>query len=344
MHNAYHRVAIFERDGAHVRDIDMPAMGTIETVSGKRKHNEMFIDFQSYLYPPTVFRYDFDNDALTTWRSPQVDFPLDHYETNQVFYPSKDGTQVSMFITHKKGLTLDGNNPTLLFGYGGFSVSYTPAYHAWTLSWLEMGGVYAVPNLRGGSEYGDEWHRAGMLDKKQNVFDDFIAAGEWLIDNGYTSRKKLAIKGRSNGGLLVGACMIQRPELYGAVICIVPVADMLRFHKFTAGRFWTHEYGDAEENADHFKFMIAYSPLHNVKPGVTYPPILITTADKDDRVVPLHSKKFTATLQANDTGDNPILLRLDLKSGHGFGKPTSKWIDEWADIFAFLHRTLAMES
>jgi prolyl oligopeptidase len=247
-----------------------------------------------------------------------------------------------MFIVHKKGLKLDGNNPVLLYGYGGFNSSITPYFSISRLVWLENGGVFAVANLRGGDEYGEAWHQAGMLDKKQNVFDDFIAAAEWLIKNKYTNSKKLAISGGSNGGLLVAACMVQRPDLYGAVICQVPVIDMLRYHKFTVGRYWIPEYGNAEASADQFKFLYAYSPLHNVKKGTVYPPILITTADTDDRVAPLHAKKFAAALQAAITGDNPVLLRVETKAGHGGGKPTSKIIEESSDIYAFLFKILGM--
>jgi prolyl oligopeptidase len=260
----------------------------------------------------------------------------------QVFYESKDGVKVPMYIIHKKDLKLDGNNPALLYGYGGFNISIMPSFSAIRLLWLEIGGVYAVANLRGGSEYGEEWHQAGMLDKKQNVFNDFISAGEWLIKNGYTNSKKLVINGRSNGGLLVAACMVQRPDLFGAVVCEVPVIDMLRYHKFTVGRYWIPEYGNAEANPEHFKFLYAYSPLHNVKKGVIYPPTIITTADHDDRVVPLHAYKFTATLQSANAGDTPILLRVETKAGHGAGKPTSKIIEEQTDIYAFVFKVLGI--
>lgn len=344
MHDAYHQIKIYTLDGTLVGDVPLPEVGSIVELSGRRDGTEFFVNFEAYLYAPTVFRYDFTTGTLTPWQSPAVDFAADDYETTQVFFASKDGTRVPMFLTHKKNLTLDGNNPVLMYGYGGYSIAYTPQFSPHILEWVELGGIFAVVNLRGGSEYGEEWHQAGMLANKQNVFDDFIGAGEWLIENDYTRSEKLAIIGRSNGGLLVSACMIQRPDLFGAVICVVPVTDMLRFHKFTAGRFWTHEYGNAEENPEHFEFMIKYSPLHNVEQGATYPPILVTSADHDDRVVPMHSKKFVATLQEADSGQNPLLLRLDMRSGHGLGKPTSKWIDEWADIFAFLVRNLKMDS
>jgi prolyl oligopeptidase len=250
---------------------------------------------------------------------------------------------VPIFLTHKKGLALEGNNPTLLYGYGGFNVNQTPAFSVSRLVWIEQGGVFAQAVLRGGSEYGEDWHRAGMLEKKQNVFDDFIAAAEWLVANKVTTPKKLAIQGGSNGGLLVAACMLQRPDLYGAVLCQVPVADMLRYHRFTVGRYWTGEYGNAETNPEHFRFMHAYSPLHNVTPGTAYPPTLITSADTDDRVVPAHAKKLAATLQAAQAGTNPILIRVDTKAGHGAGKPTAKVIEEQADLYAFLFATLGVE-
>jgi prolyl oligopeptidase len=270
-----------------------------------------------------------------------VKFNPADYETKQIFYKSKDGTRVPMFISHKKGLKLDGQNPTLLYGYGGFNISITPSFSVTALTWMEMGGVYAVPNLRGGGEYGEQWHQAGTKLKKQNVFDDFIAAAEWLVANKYTSSKKLAIEGRSNGGLLIGACMTQRPDLFAATLPGVGVMDMLRFHKFTIGWAWTSDYGSSE-NTDEFKALRAYSPLHNIKPGGHYPPTLITTADHDDRVVPAHSFKFAATLQAAQAGSEPTLIRIDVKAGHGAGKPTTKLIDEAADKSAFLVHELRM--
>jgi len=263
-------------------------------------------------------------------------FEPEAYETEQIFYTSKDGTRVPMFLTHKKGLVCNGSTPTLLYGYGGFLNSMTPFFAIAPLVWLEQGGMYAVACLRGGGEYGEAWHRAGMLEQKQNVFDDYIAAAEWLIANNYTSAARLAIRGGSNGGLLVAACMLQRPELFGAVVCERPVMDMLRYHKFTAGRFWVNEYGNAETSPEHFAFLSAYSPLHNITPGVVYPPTLITTADTDDRVVPSHALKFTAALQAADAGVHPIVLRMEQDAGHGVGKPTGKVIEELRDIYAFL--------
>jgi prolyl oligopeptidase len=277
----------------------------------------------------------------TLFRQPEVDFNPAGYETKQVFYSSKDGTRVPMFITHKKGIQLDGNNATYLYGYGGFSISLTPSFSVGQLVWMELGGVLAIPNLRGGGEYGEEWHQAGMKLKKQNVFDDFIAAAEWLISQGYTSPAKLGIGGGSNGGLLVGACMTQRPDLFGAALPAVGVMDMLRFHKFTIGWAWCSEYG-SPENLEEFETLYAYSPLHNLKAGTAYPATMITTADHDDRVVPAHSFKFAAALQEAHAGEKPVLIRIETKAGHGAGKPTAKIIEEIADKWAFLVRVLDM--
>ncbi|CUS98872.1 prolyl oligopeptidase [Candidatus Kryptobacter tengchongensis] len=338
-----HRIEIYSLDGKFVREIKLPGIGTVSGLSGKQKDKEMFFGFTSFLHPLNVYRYDFTTGKLELFFETRLTgFDPNDYEVKQVFYESKDGVRIPMYIIHKRGLKLDGNNPALLYGYGGFNISIMPSFSAVRLLWLEIGGVYAVANLRGGSEYGEEWHQAGMLDKKQNVFNDFISAGEWLIKNGYTNSKKLVINGRSNGGLLVAACMVQRPDLYGAVVCEVPVIDMLRYHKFTVGRYWVPEYGNAEANPEHFKFLYAYSPLHNVKKGTSYPPILITTADHDDRVVPLHAYKFTATLQSANAGDTPVLLRVETKAGHGAGKPTSKIIEEQTDIYAFLFKVIGI--
>jgi prolyl oligopeptidase len=342
MHDAYHLMKIYNLDGSFVRDIVLPTLGSIVEISGKPEHTEMFINFTSFLYPPTIFRYDFPSSSLSLLHGAEIDFDASSYETKQVFYTSKDGTRVPMFLTHKKGLTLDGNNPTLLNGYGGFDISLTPSFTIPTLVWLEHGGIYAVANLRGGGEYGEEWHCAGTLENKQNVFDDFIAAAEWLIANKYTNTSRLAIQGGSNGGLLVAACMIQRPDLFGAVLCHVPVIDMLRYHKFTVGRYWVSDYGNAETDPEHFKFLYAYSPLHNVKEGVDYPATFILAADTDDRVVPAHAKKFASALQAANDGNNPILLRIEMKAGHGLGKPTAKLIEERSDVLAFLFERFGM--
>ncbi len=340
--DAYHWVEIYNLEGQHLRDVPLPTMGTVELLEGGQADPEMFLSFESFLYPRTIFRFDLETGAFTPFGESALDFDTDAYETGQVFYPSKDGTRIPMFLTYKKGLERNGENPAILYAYGGFTLSQTPFFSVWNLAWLEMGGVFALANIRGGNEYGEAWHKAGMLENKQKVFDDFIAAAEWLIEQGYTRREKLAIEGRSNGGLLTAACMVQRPDLYGAVLCWVPVTDMLRFHKFTVGHFWTYEYGNAEENADHFEFLYAYSPLHNVKEGVAYPPIIVTTGDTDDRVVPAHSKKFIAELLAKTVGEGPHLLRIDLKAGHKFGKPTYKLIEEHADVLAFAAQMLGM--
>ncbi len=342
-YNVHHQVKLYRQDGSFDRDQPLPAPGTITGMTGKQKDQEMFLSFASFLFPTTLFRCDFTTRQLTLFKASETKFNPEGYETTQVFYPSKDGTLVPMFITHKKGLKRDGSNPTLLYGYGGFDISLMPDFSVQKLFWLEQGGIYAVANLRGGGEFGENWHTGGMLEKKQNVFDDFISAGEWLIKNNYTSTPKLAIEGRSNGGLLVAACMTQRPDLFGAVICGVPVIDMLRFHTYTVGRYWTGEYGNAAENPDHFKFMYAYSPLHNIKEGVEYPPTIITTADTDDRVLPAHAYKFAATLQRVYKGNNPVLLRVETKAGHGMGKPTTKVIEELADLYAFLFKELGVK-
>jgi prolyl oligopeptidase len=337
--DAYSQIKIFNLNGAFVREVELPGIGSAGGFGGKRYDTETFYNFTSFTTPGTIYRYDMVSGKSEVFRQAKVDFNQDNYQTKQVFYKSKDGTQVPMFITHKKGIKLDGNNPTLLYGYGGFNISLTPSFSVSNLVWMEMGGVYAMPNIRGGGEYGEEWHQAGMKLKKQNVFDDFIAAAEWLIANGYTKPAKLAIAGGSNGGLLVGACITQRPDLFGAALPSVGVMDMLRFHKFTIGWAWTSEYG-SPENQEDFKALYAYSPLHNLKPGTAYPATLITTADHDDRVVPAHSFKFAAALQATHTGDAPVLIRIETKAGHGAGKPTTKRIEETADIWAFLVRTL----
>jgi len=340
MHDVHHLLKIYDHSGNFVRQIPLPTLGTVTGLSGKQNDTEMFFAFTSFLFPAAIYRYDFTNDKLAVFRKGEIDFDSSLYQTKQVFYHSKDGTRIPMFITHKKNLKLNGSNPTLLYGYGGFYNCQRPSFSVATLTWLEQGGVYAVANIRGGAEYGENWHKAGMLDKKQNVFDDFIAAAEWLIENKYTNPKKLAIKGGSNGGLLTAACMLQRPDLFGAVICQVPVIDMLRYHKFTVGRYWIPEYGNAEADPNQFRFLYAYSPLHNVKDGAEYPPILVTSADTDDRVVPSHSKKIVATLQAKAARKNPVLLRVETKAGHGRGKPISKKIEELTDVYAFLFKIL----
>jgi prolyl oligopeptidase len=323
-------------------ELPLPGIGTVGELNGKQGDDELFYSFTSFLYPTTIYRYDLDARRNELYRAPKVAFDPGNYETRQVFYTSKDGTKVPMFITAKKGLVLDGNNPTLLYAYGGFNISETPSFSAANAGWLEMGGIYALANLRGGGEYGKEWHEGGMLAKKQNVFDDFIAAAQYLISQKYTSVPKLAIRGGSNGGLLVGAVMTQRPDLFGATLPEVGVMDMLRFQKFTIGWAWTSDYGSSDDSTQ-FKFLRAYSPLQNIKPGTCYPPTMAFTADHDDRVVPGHTFKFIATLQAAQVCPNPILVRIETKAGHGAGKPTSKQIDEAADRFAFLVRELHMK-
>ncbi|MEQ8464275.1 prolyl oligopeptidase family serine peptidase [Coleofasciculus sp. E1-EBD-02] len=332
-------IKIFDLNGAFVREVELPGIGSAGGFGGKRYDTETFYVFTSFTTPATIYRYDMVTGERSLFRQPTVDFDPTQYETRQVFYQSKDGTQVPMFITHKKGLALDGNNPTYLYGYGGFNVSLTPSFSISNLVWMEMGGVYAIPNLRGGGEYGEDWHQAGIKLNKQNVFDDFIAAAEWLIENKYTRPQKLAIGGGSNGGLLVGACMTQRPDLFRAALPSVGVLDMLRFHKFTIGWAWCSDFG-SPENLEEFQALYAYSPLHNLKPGTAYPATLITTADHDDRVVPAHSFKFAAALQAAHSGDNPVLIRIETKAGHGAGKPTAKIIEEIADKWAFLQRVM----
>lgn len=335
-------VRVFQLDGQHVRDVAFPGIGTASGFSGKRSDRETFYSFSSFNRPSSIYRYDLATGESTLWREAAVDFRPDDYVVSQVFYKSKDGTRVPMFIAHKQGLQLNRKNPTLLYGYGGFNISLTPTFSVSRLQWMEMGGVFAMPNLRGGGEYGERWHKAGTKTNKQNVFDDFIAAAEWLIANGYTSPEHLGIQGGSNGGLLVGACMTQRPDLFGACLPAVGVMDMLRFQEFTAGRFWVDDYGSSRNSPEEFAALYAYSPYHNLRDGVHYPPTLITTADHDDRVVPSHSFKFAARLQAAHAGDQPVLIRIDTKAGHGAGKPTAKLIEEAADLWAFLVKHLGM--
>ena len=325
----------------YIGEIALPGIGTVSGITGRPKDAEMFYSFTSYLYPSSVFRYDVKRRVNQVYKAPSLPLDLNQFETKQVMYKSKDGTQVPMFVTSKKGLARDGTNPTILYAYGGFNISQTPGFSPANLVWLEMGGIYAVANIRGGGEYGKEWHEAGTLGRKQNVFDDFIGAAEYLIRERYTSSAKLAIAGGSNGGLLVGAVVNQRPELFGAALPAVGVMDMLRFHKFTIGAAWTSDYGSADNPAQ-FAFLRAYSPLHNIKPGVRYPATMVLTADHDDRVVPGHSFKYAATLQNAQAGPAPILIRIETKAGHGAGKPTAKRIEEAADRFAFLVQNLKM--
>ncbi|GAC1464270.1 MAG: prolyl oligopeptidase family serine peptidase [Isosphaeraceae bacterium] len=339
--DAHTQVKVFDLGGKFVREVEFPGLGTASGFNGKRKDRETFYSFTSFTTPSTVYRYVVSTGESTVFRKPKVDFNPADFETRQVFFKSKDGTKVPMFLSHKKGLALDGKAPTYLYGYGGFNIPLTPAFSPANLVWMEQGGVFAVPNLRGGGEYGEDWHRAGIKHKKQNVFDDFIAAAEWLIANRYTSTPRLAIGGGSNGGLLVGACLSQRPDLFGAALPAVGVMDMLRFHKFTIGWAWVDDYGSADD-PEQFRALFAYSPLHNLKSGTSYPATLVTTADHDDRVVPAHSFKFAAALQAAQSGDAPVLIRIETKAGHGAGKPTTKVIDEAADRWAFLVKTLGI--
>ncbi|RIU91932.1 prolyl oligopeptidase family serine peptidase [Oceanobacillus picturae] len=337
--DAHHQLHLFSKDGVYKHEIELPILGSLTDISRNKEEDIIYFGLTSFLNPTTVYSYHVGNNELDVIVESEMTVDTDPFKTVQVFYPSKDGTKVPMFLTYRKDLELNGQNPVLLYGYGGFNVSMTPSFNPAVLRWLEKGGVYAVANLRGGTEYGEAWHKAGMLENKQNVFDDFIAAGEWLITNNYTRKEKLSIMGGSNGGLLVAACMVQRPDLFGAVICRVPVIDMLRYHKFTIGRYWIPEYGSAD-NAEHFPFLYAYSPLHNVEAGIKYPPLLIATAESDDRVVPAHAKKFAATLKEKAHEDSTIVLRLESKAGHGLGKPTSKIIEEWVDFYAFLDKEL----
>ncbi len=341
LRDARSEVKVFALDGALVREIEMPGLGAANGFAGSADDSETFFSFASYTLPETIYRYDASNGSTTVFRAPEVSFNSSAFETRQVFYPSKDGTRIPMMISARKGIALDGNNPTILYGYGGFNIAVTPRFSPATVVWMELGGVYAVANLRGGNEYGSSWHEAGMKRNKQNVFDDFAAAAEYLIAEKYTRPEKLAISGRSNGGLLVGATMLQRPELFGAALPAVGVLDMLRFRDFTIGWAWESDYGSVLDGEE-FKALYAYSPLHNIKPGVRYPPTLITTADRDDRVYPAHSFKFAAALQAAYPDGNPILIRVETRAGHGAGKPTDKQIEEVADIYAFLKKALKM--
>lgn len=332
---------IYEMDGSFIREVELPVKGTVNGFSGDRESNVAFYSFASFTYPTTVFKYDMETGESSEFRAPTIDFDPSQYEVKQVFYPSKDGTKIPMFIVHKKGLELTGTNPTLLYGYGGFDISIQPRFSANNIIFLENGGVYASANMRGGGEYGKEWHEAGTKTQKQNVFDDFIAAAEYLIKEKYTSSDNLAISGRSNGGLLVGACMTQRPDLYKVALPAVGVLDMLRFHQFTIGWAWKGDYGSSEDE-EQFKALYAYSPLHNVK-EVAYPATMVTTADHDDRVVPAHSFKFISELQDKHTGDLPVLIRIETNAGHGAGKPITKQIEENTDIWAFVFHHLGVK-
>ncbi|HKH63252.1 MAG TPA: prolyl oligopeptidase family serine peptidase [Flavitalea sp.] len=335
------KVYQYTYEGKLVREIKVPGIGTAEGFGGKKKDKEFFYMFTSFIYPPTIFRYDIETGKSELFRKSEAKFDPSLYETKQVFFKSKDGTKVPVFLNYRKGLKLDGNNPVLLYGYGGFNIPMTPGFSVSNAFFMEQGGIYAVVNLRGGSEYGEVWHKAGMLEKKQNVFDDFTGAAEYLIEEKYTSPAKMAIRGGSNGGLLVGAAMAQRPELFKVAIPQVGVMDMLRYHKFTIGYAWSVEFGSSEKK-EQFDYLYKYSPLHNLKEGVQYPATIITTADHDDRVVPAHSFKFAARLQEVYKGENPVIIRIESKAGHGAGKPVTKQIEEAADIWSFTMYNLKM--
>ena len=339
--DASNHAYVYGLDGKRKYEVKLPGMGTVG-FSGEKDRKECFYTFASYTVPGAIYQYDIDKNESRLYYAPKVNFRQNDFTTEQVFFESKDGTRVPMFITYKKGLKRNGKNPLLLYGYGGFAISLTPRFSALRVPFLEQGGIYVDVNLRGGSEYGEAWHLAGTKMQKQNVFDDFIGAAEWLIANGYTSKDKLAIQGGSNGGLLVGACMTQRPDLFAVAIPQVGVMDMLRYHKFTIGWNWAPDYGTSEDSKEMFEYLLGYSPLHNLKKGVSYPATLVTTADHDDRVVPAHSFKFAARLQECHKGNNPVLIRIDTKAGHGGGKPMSKVIEEQADIYAFIMKNLHM--
>ena len=335
MVDAVSKVMQYDYDGKLVREVKLPGVGSAAGFGAKKEEKELYYSFTNYVTPGSIYKYDIENGTSELFRKPDIDFNPENYESKQVFYASKDGTKVPMIITHKKGLELNGKNPTILYGYGGFNVSLTPSFSIANAVWMEQGGIYAVPNLRGGGEYGKAWHDAGTQLKKQNVFDDFIAAAEYLIDQKYTSSDFLAIRGGSNGGLLVGATMTQRPDLMKVALPAVGVLDMLRYHTFTAGAGWAYDYGTAEDSKEMFDYLMGYSPVHNVKEGVEYPATLVTTGDHDDRVVPAHSFKFAAELQDKQTGSNPTLIRIETDAGHGAGTPVSKTIEQYADIYGF---------
>ncbi len=340
--DAQSKICQYDYDGRLVREVQLPAIGTAGGFGGEREDKELYYTLSNYTSPATGYRYDIATGESTRYKAPQVNFDPELFVTEQVFYTSKDGTRVPMFITRRKDMKLDGKNPCYLYAYGGFQINLTPGFNPSAILFVEQGGIYCVANLRGGSEYGEAWHRAGMLENKQNVFDDFIAAAEYLIANNYTSSEKLAIAGGSNGGLLVGACEVQRPDLYAVCLPAVGVMDMLRYHKFTIGWGWAVEYGSSD-NEEQFSYIYKYSPLHNIREGVKYPATLVTTADHDDRVVPAHSFKFAAQMQHCTAGEAPILIRIESKAGHGAGKPTSKRIDEAADTYAFLFQNIGTE-
>ncbi|MBT8297701.1 MAG: prolyl oligopeptidase family serine peptidase [Maribacter sp.] len=335
MVDAISKVFQYDYEGNLVREVNLPGVGSASGFGGKKEDKEFYFSFTNYKTPGSSYKYNVESGEYEQYWKPEIDFNPEDYETSQIFYNSKDGTKIPMIITHKKGLELNGKNPTILYGYGGFNISLTPSFSIGNAVWMEQGGIYAVPNLRGGGEYGKKWHKAGIKTKKQNVFDDFIAAAEYLIANKYTSKEYLAIRGGSNGGLLVGATMTQRPDLMKVALPAVGVLDMLRYHTFTAGAGWAYDYGTSEESEEMFNYLKGYSPVHNVRQDVEYPATLVTTGDHDDRVVPAHSFKFAAELQEKQTGTNPTLIRIETKAGHGAGTPISKTIEQYADIFGF---------
>ncbi|MBE4524052.1 S9 family peptidase [Vibrio parahaemolyticus] len=338
------KVQQFTYQGEWIRDVELPGEGTAYGLAGKKEETKLYYTFTNYVTPPTIFSFDVESGASTLYQESKAPFDRNEYESKQVFYTSKDGTQVPMVISYKKGISLDGSAPTMLYGYGGFNISLTPMFSGNVANWLDLGGIYAVANMRGGGEYGKAWHNAGTQQQKQNVFDDFIAAAEYLIENDYTSSERLAIRGGSNGGLLVGACMTQRPELFKVALPAVGVLDMLRYHTFTSGEGWKYDYGTSEQSEAMFRYLLGYSPVHNVKEDVQYPATLVTTADHDDRVVPAHSYKFIAELQDKQQGENPVLIRIDVNAGHGAGMPLSKQIDLTTDVYAFTLYNMGIES
>ncbi|WP_418638663.1 prolyl oligopeptidase family serine peptidase [Winogradskyella sp.] len=343
MVDAVSKVFQYDYDGKLIREIELPGVGTVSGFSAKKEDKELYYSFTNYVTPGSIYKYDIENGTSELYKKPSIDFNPEDYQSKQVFYTSKDGTKIPMIITHKKGINLNGKNPAILYGYGGFNISLTPSFSIANAVWMEQGGIYAVPNLRGGGEYGKAWHDAGTKLQKQNVFDDFIAAAEYLISEKYTSSDYLAIRGGSNGGLLVGATMTQRPELMKVALPAVGVLDMLRYHTFTAGAGWAYDYGTAEDSKEMFNYLKGYSPVHNVKEGVEYPATMVTTGDHDDRVVPAHSFKFAAELQSKQTGNNPTLIRIETDAGHGAGTPVSKTIEQYADIFGFTLYNMGFE-
>ncbi|MGC1632568.1 MAG: prolyl oligopeptidase family serine peptidase, partial [Gelidibacter sp.] len=335
MVDAVSKVLQYDYDGKLIREIKLPGVGSAGGFGGKKEDRTLYYSFSNYITPGTIYTLNPESGVSEVYKKPAIDFNADNFESKQIFYTSKDGTKIPMIISYKKGVKLDGKNPTILYSYGGFNISMTPGFNIANAVWMEQGGIYAVPNIRGGGEYGKKWHDAGTKKEKQNVFDDFIAAAEYLIDNKYTSSDYLAIRGGSNGGLLVGATMTQRPDLMKVALPAVGVLDMLRYHTFTSGAGWAYDYGTSEDDKEMFDYLKGYSPIHNVKEGVAYPATMITTGDHDDRVVPAHSFKFAAELQRKQTGDNPTLIRIETDAGHGAGTPVSKTIEEYADIFGF---------